>query len=446
MTRERRIGLFLVLFSTTISILWGFALSRANSGGMADFQAVYYGARCLIQHKDPYIETEFLRVYLADGGQFPPDPAVSNLLRRAIPVCINLPTALLLTLPFAILAWGPAHLLWMTLIAGCLVLASFLIWDLAGAYSQGVSLFLICFVLANSEVLISSGNLAGIAIGLCIAAVWCFMKDRFVVAGILCLAVGLVIKPHDVGLVWLFFLLGGASYRKRALQTLAFALVLCLPAILWVSHVAPNWMQELHSNLLATSAHGDIRDPGPTSSGIHEVEVVIDLQSVISIFRDDPRIYDPASYLACGTLLLVWSAQTLISRDSRPRDWLALAVIVPLTMLASYHRPYDAKLLLLTIPACAMLWYEGGAIGRIALVINTAAIVFTGDIPMALLLLVSNRLHVGTSGFLGKIQTVMLLRPATLILLAMTVFYLWAYLRRTSGSFELAKPKVAERV
>jgi len=32
-------------------------------------------------------------------------------------------------------------------------------------------------------------------------------------------------------------------------------------------------------------------------------------------------------------------------------------------MLVTYHRPFDAKLLLLAVPACAMLWAEGGRIG-----------------------------------------------------------------------------------
>ena len=371
MSRVRRIGLCLMLLSTGISLLWGYFVAQTTSGGMADFQAIYYGARCLVHNADPYNEADFLRVYKADGGIFPANPEKSNLLRRAIPVCINLPTALVLAAPFTTLAWGPAHLLWMALTAGCLLFASFLLWELAGNCARGVSLFLICIVLANSEVLFTSGNLAGIAVGLCITAVWCFFKERFVPVGVLCLAASLVIKPHDAGLVWLFFLLGGAPYRKRALATLIVTLALSLPAVLWVSHVAPHWMQELQTNLVATSAHGDIRDPGPTSSGIHELEIVIDLQSVISVFRDDPRVYNSASYLICGTLLLVWAIRTLRSDLMQPRDCLALAVIVPLTMLVSYHRAYDAKFLLLTIPACAMLWAEGGIIAWTALLINS---------------------------------------------------------------------------
>jgi hypothetical protein len=326
----------------------------------------------------------------------------------------------------------------MILVAGSLTLASYLMWDLAGKYAPGVSLLLVCIVLANSELLFSSGNLAGIAVSLCVVAVWCFLQKRFVPAGILCLAVSLAIKPHDAGLVWLYFLLAGGIYRKRALQTLIVTAVLALPAILWVSHVSPNWMPELRSNLSATSAHGDLSDPGPASMSIHSPDRIIDLQTVVSVFRDDPRIYNPASYLVCGSILLVWSVRILRSRFSLDRAWFALAAIAALSMLPVYHREYDAKLLLITVPACALLWTEGGPIRWIALMLNTAAVLLTGDLPSAALIIFSDHLHVGSSGFAGKILTVLLMRPAPLILLALGIFYLWVYVRRDCACVAMA--------
>jgi len=430
MARARWIGLLLILASAGISILWALDLERSPSGGMADFKAVYYGARCLIQHSDPYIEGDFLRVYRAEGGEFPSDPAMLRIFRRAVPVCINLPTTLFLAAPFSLLAWGPAHLLWMLLLASSLILAAVLVWDLAENYAPRVSLFLICLVLANSEVLLAYGNTAGIAVSLCAVAVWCFLKGRFVSAGVLCLAVSLAIKPHDAGLVWIYFLLAGGVFRKRALQALVVAVVFALPSVLWVSHVSPHWMQELHTNLAATSARGDLRDPGPASISIRNPNMVIDLQTVISVFKDNPRFYNPVSYLICGTLLAAGAVRTLRSSFSPERAWIALAAIVPLTMLVTYHRPYDAKLLLLTVPACAMLWAEGGRIGRFALLVNATAMVMTGDIPLAIFVILTRNLHVDASAIFGQILTVALMRPVPLILLAMGIFYLWVYVRR----------------
>jgi hypothetical protein len=444
MTKSRWIGLLWLFLSSWIFIQWGSMIERTAPGGMADFKAVYYGARCLLQHTDPYNQNEFLRVYQTEDGKFPSDPVINRLFRRAIFECINLPTSLFLIAPFAMLAWGPAHILWMILVAGGLILASFLMWRLAEDYSPGIALFLICIVLANSEILFSCGNTAGIAVSFCLIAVWCFIKERFIPIGILCMAISLAIKPHDAGLIWLFFLLAGGLYRKRALQTLGVTAVLCLPALLWVSHVAPHWMMELHSNLQTASSHGSLNDPGPASIAFRNPNMIINLQSVLSVFRDDPRFYNAASYLICGALLLVWSVRTLRSRFSIGRDWFALASIATLSLLPVYHRGYDAKLLLLTVPACALLWAQGGTMRWIALLLNTAGVVLSGDIPSAILIIFANYLKVDATGILGRILTVVLMRPVPLVLLAMGFFYLWIYLRENGNDVKsVTDPSIA---
>jgi hypothetical protein len=262
-----------------------------------------------------------------------------------------------------------------------------------------------------------------------VIAVWCFLRERFILAGVVCLALSLAIKPHDAGLVWLYFLLAGAPYRKHALQTLFITIVLGLSAFLWVSHVAPHWIEDWQSNLSTISAPGGINEPGPASLTSRGGAPVIDLQAAISMIRDDPRVYNPASYLFCGALLLAWAARTLRSSFSPAKAWIALAVVVPLTMLVTYHRQWDAKLLMLTVPACAILWAEGGPIAWIALLVNSVGLVLTGDVPLAVLSILFNKLHVETVGIVGKILTLVMLRPASLILLVMGIFYLWVYLR-----------------
>jgi hypothetical protein len=110
--------------------------------------------------------------------------------------------------------------------------------------------------------------------------------------------------------------------------------------------------------------------------------MMINLQTVASILVDDPRFYNPVSYLICGGLILMWSVATFRSRlrISSTNIWLALAAIVPLTMLPIYHRQSDAKLLVLTIPACAALFAEGGRIGRIAAIVTAAGLLLTRDL------------------------------------------------------------------
>ena len=327
------------------------------------------------------------------------------------------------------LPWGIAHILWMTFSVGSFIFAAFLIWNLGADFAPIVSGVLVGFLLANSELLVITGNAAGISISLCVVAVWCFLRERYIPVGILCLALSLAIKPQDTGLVWLYFLLAGRVYRKRALQTLLTVVAISLPAVLWVWHVAPNWVQELHSNIATFSLHGGRNDPGLASTGAHGLGMMVNLQTVLSVFRDDPRFYNSASYIICAFVLLVWTFVTLRSRPSPRRTWLALAAIAALTMLPVYHRAQDTKLLLFAVPASAMLWAEGGRIGRLALLVTSAGFVLTGDLPWVVILSLISRLHLPATRLSGWIVMAVQVFPIPLILLLMGVFYLWAYVR-----------------
>ncbi|MGD0734016.1 MAG: glycosyltransferase family 87 protein [Terracidiphilus sp.] len=428
MTSTRRIALFWILLSTGISILWGSYIGQTGNGWV-DFRAVYYGTRCLLENHNPYNVKELETAYRADGGERPSETVQAH---QAVVLYVNVPTTFLVIAPFALLPWGPAHILWMIATSGFFILAACMMWDIGAKYSPSVSLFLICLLLIDCESIFVAGNTAGIVVSLCIVAAWCFLENRFVALGILSMAIALAVKPHDSGLVWLFFLLSRAPLRKRALQSLLVTAVLGIAAFLWLSHVAPHWIEDWQSNLATISAPGGINEPGPNSLTGHSSSMVIDLQAAISIIRDDPRVYNPLSYLVCGTLFLLWAVRTLQPRFTRPGALLALAAVTALTMLVTYHRPWDAKLLLLTVPACAMLWAEGGWTGRTAMILTTAGLVLTGDIPLVILVVLWRKLHVSTMGFAGQALTLLMLRPASLILLAMAIFYLWIYLRRAN--------------
>lgn len=418
---------FWVLLCCSLSLLWAAFLDRSPANGMADFKGLYYDARCLIQHSDPYKVGVPLRLYLAEADGH---PQPSQTLRQILAQNVYLPTAVVFVTPIAILPWWIAHLLWEFLSACALVLAASLMWSLAARRAPVFSGLLVCFMLANCEALLGTGNSAGIAVSLCVVAVWCFSQQRYVPAGLLCLALSLLLKPHDAGLVWLLFLLAGGVYRKRALQTLALTAALALPCVLWVSCLSPHWMEELHANHEIVSLAGGTSDPGPASAlNGAGPSMIIDLQTAFAVFRNDSHFYNPATYLVCGTLLLVGAACILKTR-SPASIWLALGAVVPITLLVVYHRPYDAKLLLLTVPACAMLWAEGGVAARIALMLNVAAIVCSADVPLVLLVILNRGLHLASTGIFGQLAAVVRTRPVPLILLIMSIAYLCLLGRR----------------
>ncbi len=423
MKRARLGGWLLFLLGSALFVAVG-GIKEHISGSMVDFKGNYCAGRCLLQHCDPYRSSELQSFYLGEGGEHSQAAVVSRY--------VYLPTAFTVTCPFALLPWGPAHLIWMIVSAGSMILAAFLIWNIGANYAPLITGALICILLANSVWILMIGNASGIVVGLCVMAVWCFVRERFVPVGILCFAISLIVKPHIVGLVWLYFLLASKIYRKRALQTLLLAVLLGLPGFLWVSHLDPYWMQEIRSNMAVASAHGSWGDPGPAGPATFWADARIDLQTVISVFWDDPHIYSPVTYLLCGPLVLLWIFTTLRARTSPVRAWLALAAIVTLSMLPGYHLQHDTRLLLLTFPACALLWAEGGLIGWLAVVMNAAGVVLSGDISSAIRILLIRHVLASATGFSLKILTVVLGRPVPLILLAMSIFYLWVYMMRTS--------------
>jgi len=100
---------------------------------------------------------------------------------------------------------------------------------------------------------------------------------------------------------------------------------------------------------------------------------------------------------------------------------------VPFTLLITYHRTTDAKLLLLTVPACAMLWAQGEGVGKLAMVLTSLAIVISGDISLTVMGILVGQPNWIDAGWGQKIWMVPVYRPVPVILLAMGLFYLWAY-------------------
>lgn len=429
-----------LLLCMGISVLLCSVMRRSIPSGikMSDFGAVYYGARCAVMHEDPYDPGVVLREFTKEGGTFPSNPVVAKVFRIAITICVNLPTALFLAVPFALLPWQLVQFVWIILIALLLVLAAFLIWDLMGNTAPAVVGFLAAFVLANSGQVLTVGNPAGVAVSLCIIGSWCFLNGRYEWVGVLLLAVSLVLKPHDAGFVWLYFFLTGGQRRSRAIQTLVVSGVLGLLAALWIAPVSPHWIQELHSNITLAAGLGNANDPGPTGLVRHDIGAILDLQATMSIFRNEPAFYNRASFLISGNLILIWILATVRVRITPERTLLGLAAISALLLLPVYHRPYDAKMLLLALPACAMLWTDKGGIRRwLALGVTAAGIFITSDIPQAFLVTYSNLLQVPISTWWGKLVTALVLEPTPLVLLAMGTFYLWVYISYTPRNPDL---------
>lgn len=425
MTKPRMEGLPLVLIGCVLFLLLGAVLQRASNFAQLDFKQLYYGSKCLLQHRDPYVASQVLATLDADHGALPSDPAAAAAIRGVTALYRYLPTTLLLIAPLAALPYSGACTLWVALIAVSFSLAAFCAWDLASGQNGRLAGWLILLLCINSPLLLVFANAAGIVVSLGVIAAWCFLRNRFVWFGILGLAVSLAIKPHDAGFVWLCFLLLGAVQRRRALWSLVFTLAIGLAAQLWVARSVPHWQQELHANLQASTVQGGDDDPGPASRRGRGIGQIINLQAALSLIRDDPRFYNPAAYLTIGLLVGLWAIATVRLPLSSQATWLGLAAIVCLSMLPVYHRAYDARLLLLAIPACIHLWASRHRTRFIALFVTIGAIVCTGDLFWIGVIGVLDSLHLPATGAVGFASIALRTLPAPVSLLIAGLFFLY---------------------
>lgn len=416
-----------LLGAVFLVLVLSYVIHAKSPGAVLDFIPNYNAARTLIRHADPYDEEQVLRTYRAEGGE----RSLADPLERAVATrYIYPPSALVVMFPFALLPWGPAHVLWPLISASLFILAAYLVLDLSAALAPVLCGALIGYMLANSQILVTLSNPSELAIALCIIAVWCFIRNRFGLIGVLCLALSLAIKPQGSGLIWLYFLLAGGTYRKRALQSLLAAFVFSAPFFLWVWTVSPHWFHELQSNILAFSQKGGNNDPGPTAP--MSVELV-NLQVVFSRFYDVAAFYNIISYLIFLPPFIAWCLTTLRAKVTSERTILALAAITPLSLLPVYHHLYDAKLILLLMPALALLWTRRDRFAqthaRTALLLTASSIFFTGDISNWLVHRLALTFNPSPGTTAAWFSNALQVFPSPLILLATGLFYLWAYRR-----------------
>jgi hypothetical protein len=421
MTKRRVSILVMMAFSSGLALLWGFALARSARGTILDYRVVYVGARCLLLHCDPYNQSELMRVYLAEGGEQVAAAKSGQTIQYLAAVQLYPPTAELLFVPFAFLPWPISYAVWVGLIFVSTTTAAYLMWDVGQEFSPDPPFYLACILLVNSGILFSSANPAGISVAFCVIGVWCILRRRHLLLGVICMAVSLAVKPHDSAFIWLYLFLLGGQIRKQAIQSMLVVGIFAVLAVVWMSQVAPHWFSETITNLADYSSQNSYNDPaGSTAS------MMVNLQPVLATFHNDPRFYNLSTYAICAPLFILLALVAIRGNQTPTRIWLGLAAMATLSLLPIYHRPHDAKILLLTLPACAALWAKGGRIAWAAISFTAAGILITSDLPLGALAMVNSSLE-WKSGLANHLLFLALSRPAGLVILAMGIFYVGVY-------------------
>jgi hypothetical protein len=112
-----------------------------------------------------------------------------------------------------------------------------------------------------------------------------------------------------------------------------------------------------------------------------------------------------------------------------PHAWLLLAAIVPIAVIAGYHRQYDTRLLILAVPACALLGKTGGRVAKLSVAFTFAAAILTSDIVIPDIGNLTVALRTDHAGIASTTLYSLIGRPVPWAMLALAGSYAWVLWR-----------------
>jgi hypothetical protein len=152
----------------------------------------------------------------------------------------------------------------------------------------------------------------------------------------------------------------------------ALALLLSAALILWLHPRSADWTSTLHRNLTATLSPGGSADPRPSNpQAIGDTN----LQALTSIFFADERMFNAVAYAVFAVLLAAWIISVVRTNASPELHFLSLGALSVLSLTPVYHRFYDTRLLLLTIPAVLIVFQKRRLLGTLIAVLTILAVV-----------------------------------------------------------------------
>lgn len=344
-------GLFLALALAEL-LLRGFKRGLADSG---DFAALYAQTRAWWQGANPFEINSLIRVFGEAGG----DPAVQP--NQATTPGIFLPITFVPALPFALLPWQAAKLLWNVLVLALTLAIPWALLRLSGLSFRSPSGLLLCgfsLALAPLSTGLSKGQPAIAAIA-CLALGIAVGRGRRndVAAGVL-LGLGCCLKPQ---LIVPFLLLYVLDRRWRVLFAAIGVMAVCGGvALALLLRQNENWTAAWMHNVAASTTPSGMNSPLPQNPMRYQL---INVQVLLASLVSQPSVLRAAMMLAGLALVLALGA-ALWWRYRRHRehggeastDLALLSVLSIVSVLIIYHRVYDAGLLVFALAwAAAML-------------------------------------------------------------------------------------------
>jgi Glycosyltransferase family 87 len=332
-----------------------------------DFVPVYTGAGCLLHGCNPYNTSQLEQQFFRAGGR------ADELNSWDIDVPVYPPSTFLALAPLALLSYPAARLLWFVVNGSLFVTSAVLVLSLCPRTHRWLATILSSLILATSGILLVLGQPAVFAISLVIIGSYLFLRGRWLpLATVLCM-LSLAVKPQIGGLIMLYFLSQRIHWRY-VVAALAGALILLLSGSLLLSlHPGSSaWPATLRANLSATLSPGGSADPRPANQ---EAIGDANLQPLTSIVFSDAGRFNLAAYAIFLGLLAVWVMAVPWTKVAPAMHFLALSGLSVLSLLPVYHRFYDTRLLLLSVPAVMILFEKRRFLGGAIAIVTALAVI-----------------------------------------------------------------------
>lgn len=307
----------------------------------SDITQVDIPSRAWIRGMDPYSPQNFVDLARQATGNSPTTGNIGS--HSPYPL-----TTLVIVSPIAALPWPTAHKVW-TVVQGISVVPIILSLASIGGLANRLQKCLfagLTLALAPLHTGIAVGNVSIPAIALCCLAVWTASRKKETATGIF-LGIATCLKPQ-LGLWFIFYYL--LRKRWRVVLTVSiFGVLILLIGVLRLEASGVPWWQDYLSNARGFAMDNktvDFTDADPIRF------TLINLQVLFYALFSSTTAAELGAWLTGAILLGSWLCLGVMERKGVP-ELLLLSSMVVLSLLPTYHRNYDASLLV--FPLCWIL-------------------------------------------------------------------------------------------
>ena len=356
-------GLHWLVFSLAAVAFFASGARRFHAAN--DFVPVYTGARCLLHDCNPYDTKQLEQQFFQAGGH------PGELPSWDIDVPVYPPSTFLALSPLALFPFPAARLIWFLINVCFFVISAAMILSLSPPPHRWLATGLASFFLLTGGILLVLGQPAIFSISLLVIGCCLFLRGRYLSLASALWVLSLVVKPQIGGLIILYFLMQRMHARYAVVaMTGAFGVLVSAGVVLSVHPHSADWLGTLQSNLSSTLSPGGSADPRPANpQAIGDTN----LQALTSIWVNPAHAFNLCAYALFVCLLLILIVAVAWKGARSALHWPALAALVVLSLLPVYHRFYDTRLLLLTVPAVLVVFQKRRVLGALIAAVTALA-------------------------------------------------------------------------